>query len=249
MKESTIWVPSFVVDNSVNDLSVISDESVLVRANFLGIITWWPPGIYKTACDANTFYFPFDTQKCQISLTSYGYTTQEVDFNAFNFAGEKIAFCLTMMLSYTVLVTLLSEQLPASGKTSSLLTIYMAIVMVLCALAVILAIWVIDLFHRKDSVPIPRWQLRFTESVLLKIVCRKKKMCRLNAVGAVKIKGNGETSPASSVQVVYNDHVDLYTPLTWKDLAEILDSVLFRVYFITVVLTTVVFFTRMVLNI
>ncbi|XP_055958497.1 neuronal acetylcholine receptor subunit beta-3 [Patella vulgata] len=321
MKESKIWVPAFIVDNSVNDLSVISDESVLVRANYEGIITWWPPGIYKSACDANIFYFPFDTQTCQISLTSYGYTTQEVDLNVFKdgidlslyqpngewlmlanetsidtftnagldfrritfsfemkrrpafygvfyilpilinslltvytFAltpesGEKIAFCLTMMLSYTVLVTLLSEQLPSSGKISSVLTIYMAIVMVLCAIAVPLAIWVIDLFHRKDSEPIPKWQIQFTENVLLKIGCRKKKISRLNAVGAVKIKGDDEASPVTPVQVVYNDHVDLYTPLNWKDLASILDSVLFRVYFITVVLTTVIVFTRMVLNI
>lgn len=43
-----------------------------------GTLTWTPGGIYETSCTTDVTYYPFDTQTCSLTLTTWGYTNVEI---------------------------------------------------------------------------------------------------------------------------------------------------------------------------
>lgn len=63
----------------MNDLSAINEDTIPIRVRSDGQVTWNPPGIIVTSCDMVLSYFPFDTQQCLLSVTSAGYTIQELN--------------------------------------------------------------------------------------------------------------------------------------------------------------------------
>lgn len=76
--EDYMWRPAIVVENSVSSLEVFSDENTLIRITSSGVAFWTPGGIFQTNCDADITYYPLDTQECSISLTTWAYTSTEI---------------------------------------------------------------------------------------------------------------------------------------------------------------------------
>ncbi|XP_046583072.1 acetylcholine receptor subunit beta-like [Haliotis rubra] len=77
--ETEIWRPALVVKNAVDDLDVIASDNIPIRVNNGGNIYWNPPGIYKTHCDIDITYYPFDSQECSVIVQSWGYNLRELD--------------------------------------------------------------------------------------------------------------------------------------------------------------------------
>ncbi|KAI8761344.1 neuronal acetylcholine receptor subunit alpha-6, partial [Biomphalaria glabrata] len=77
-KNDQIWTPALVVDNSVNDLSAIHEDTIPLRVDSKGKVTWNPPALLTVSCTMDITYFPFDTQTCALQVTSFGYTIQEL---------------------------------------------------------------------------------------------------------------------------------------------------------------------------
>ena len=44
-----------------------------------GLVEWLPPGLFKTTCDVDIKYFPFDDQKCKIKFGTWAYDSNAVD--------------------------------------------------------------------------------------------------------------------------------------------------------------------------
>lgn len=65
----------------VDELAVISDDTVIIRVVNDGTLTWTPGGVYKTQCSTDVTYYPFDTQVCSLILTTWGYTNIEITLN------------------------------------------------------------------------------------------------------------------------------------------------------------------------
>ena len=61
--------------NSLNDPSeaerTMNMYNVNVNVRHDGQCTWLPPTKFKTSCDIDMQYFPFDTQTCSIKLGSW----------------------------------------------------------------------------------------------------------------------------------------------------------------------------------
>ncbi|CAG2203190.1 unnamed protein product [Mytilus edulis] len=76
--ENYVWRPALIIENSVKDISVISDENVLMRLESTGNITWTPSGIYVTHCETDVTFYPFDTQECDVTVSTWGYTSIEI---------------------------------------------------------------------------------------------------------------------------------------------------------------------------
>ncbi|XP_069116700.1 neuronal acetylcholine receptor subunit alpha-3-like [Argopecten irradians] len=76
--QSVVWRPALVVDNSVDNLNVISKPDVPMRIVNKGMVIWNPADIFRVACESDTTYYPMDTQSCVISLSSWSYTSFEV---------------------------------------------------------------------------------------------------------------------------------------------------------------------------
>ncbi|KAL3877098.1 hypothetical protein ACJMK2_034853 [Sinanodonta woodiana] len=68
--------------------------------------------------------------------------------------GERVSYSLTIMLSYTVLLTLLSSLLPSASINMPYIAIYLLGIMLLCALGTSLTALSVHLYHRRDPVPI-----------------------------------------------------------------------------------------------
>ncbi|XP_060081187.1 acetylcholine receptor subunit alpha-like [Ylistrum balloti] len=95
--EDTIWRPPIILENSVSDISVMSDDSIPIRVINDGTLSWTPSGIYVTLCETDVTFYPFDTQECDISVSTWGYTASEItlaldssplDFTYFKENGE-----------------------------------------------------------------------------------------------------------------------------------------------------------------
>ncbi|XP_048238333.1 neuronal acetylcholine receptor subunit alpha-7-like [Haliotis rufescens] len=81
--ETEIWRPSLVVKNAIDNLDVIANEHIPLRVSNEGRINWNPPGIYKTYCDIDITYYPFDFQLCSVVIQSWGYNIRELDLKKY----------------------------------------------------------------------------------------------------------------------------------------------------------------------
>ena len=55
---------------SVDSLSAIDEDTIPLRVHSSGLLTWTPPGILTVICNTDITYFPFDTQNCDIAVSS-----------------------------------------------------------------------------------------------------------------------------------------------------------------------------------
>ncbi|XP_062579396.1 neuronal acetylcholine receptor subunit alpha-2-like [Saccostrea cucullata] len=76
--ETYVWRPAIIIENSVQDISVISDKNIPMRIMSNGYITWNPAGIYLVACSCDITYYPLDEQTCTIKVSTWGYTSNEI---------------------------------------------------------------------------------------------------------------------------------------------------------------------------
>ncbi|XP_061164531.1 acetylcholine receptor subunit beta-like [Saccostrea echinata] len=76
--ETAVFTPPIVVENSVSNLGVISDTTLPIKISQTGETTWSPGDIYVTSCDIDTTFYPFDEQTCVITLTTRGYTANQI---------------------------------------------------------------------------------------------------------------------------------------------------------------------------
>ncbi|OWF44873.1 acetylcholine receptor subunit beta-like [Mizuhopecten yessoensis] len=77
--EEYVWRPSLIIDNTIEDFSVIHDKYIPMRVTSSGFVVWNPAGIYTIACSSDITYYPLDIQSCTLSLSSWAYTSDEID--------------------------------------------------------------------------------------------------------------------------------------------------------------------------
>nr|XP_011438449.2 acetylcholine receptor subunit delta-like [Crassostrea gigas] len=76
--EQFVWKPSIYVENSVEDLSVITDLYTPMRMGKFGKIRWSTSAIYKVNCESDIRFYPLDSQSCEIIITTASYTANEI---------------------------------------------------------------------------------------------------------------------------------------------------------------------------
>ncbi|XP_060564945.1 neuronal acetylcholine receptor subunit alpha-2-like [Ruditapes philippinarum] len=77
-KPADIWKPELVVDNSFDDVGVISNSDLYLRVKSTGVVEWEPPMSFVTHCTVDITYYPYDKQICSVNIISWGFTAQEV---------------------------------------------------------------------------------------------------------------------------------------------------------------------------
>ncbi|XP_060078378.1 neuronal acetylcholine receptor subunit alpha-5-like [Ylistrum balloti] len=77
--EEHVWRPALVIENSVSDISAMSDIGSPILLTTKGTLTWRLSGIFTTYCEVDISLYPFDTQICSIRVTSLGYSANEIE--------------------------------------------------------------------------------------------------------------------------------------------------------------------------
>ncbi|XP_071096250.1 neuronal acetylcholine receptor subunit alpha-10-like isoform X2 [Haliotis cracherodii] len=149
-------------------------------------------------------------------------------------SGEKMGYCLTVLLSYIVLLTLIAANLPPISSQTSIIQVYLSVVMCVGTAGTLCTIVVLRLYHQDETKPVPAWLQKVTQSFLSPLACIT---CTSNRVVSPLGKDLPEgTEKKTSPQRGYSA----------KEIAHILDKFLFRIFGIFMSLTTIAFvFTLM----
>nr|WUR05317.1 nicotinic acetylcholine receptor alpha 8 subunit [Orius laevigatus] len=73
-----IWLPDIVLYNNADGNYEVT---LMTKATlkYTGEVLWRPPAIYKSSCEINVLYFPFDEQSCTMKFGSWTYNGVQVD--------------------------------------------------------------------------------------------------------------------------------------------------------------------------
>ncbi|XP_061175589.1 neuronal acetylcholine receptor subunit alpha-3-like [Saccostrea echinata] len=73
-----LWHPPITLANSVTSLAELGSNKDLVWAKFSGTHIWRPAVILSSSCSTNPLYFPFDTQKCNLTFRAWDHISSEI---------------------------------------------------------------------------------------------------------------------------------------------------------------------------
>ncbi|XP_019754066.1 acetylcholine receptor subunit alpha-like [Dendroctonus ponderosae] len=73
-----IWRPDIVLYNNADGNFEVT-LATKATLNFTGLVEWRPPAIYKSSCEIDVEYFPFDEQTCVMKFGSWTYDGFQVD--------------------------------------------------------------------------------------------------------------------------------------------------------------------------
>ncbi|OXU25983.1 hypothetical protein TSAR_004107 [Trichomalopsis sarcophagae] len=73
-----IWLPDIVMYNNADGNYEVT---LMTKATlkYTGEVYWKPPAIYKSSCEIDVEYFPFDEQSCNMKFGSWTYNGAQVD--------------------------------------------------------------------------------------------------------------------------------------------------------------------------
>jgi len=73
-----IWLPDIVLYNNADGKYEVR---LMTKAElkYNGDVKWTPPAIYKSSCEINVEWFPFDEQNCDMKFGSWTYDAKQVD--------------------------------------------------------------------------------------------------------------------------------------------------------------------------
>uniref|UniRef100_T1IUC4 Uncharacterized protein n=1 Tax=Strigamia maritima TaxID=126957 RepID=T1IUC4_STRMM len=73
-----LWLPDIVLYNNADGSYVVTTMTKAVL-NYDGTVVWKPPAIFKSSCEIDVEYFPFDQQECFMKFGSWTYDGYMID--------------------------------------------------------------------------------------------------------------------------------------------------------------------------
>ena len=72
-----VGTPNLTICTNISNCSADGNYEVTIMTkailHYSGKVTWNPPAIYKSGCDIDVEYFPFDEQNCYMKFGSWTY--------------------------------------------------------------------------------------------------------------------------------------------------------------------------------
>lgn len=78
MNIKDIWRPHLSIKESINYIQEVGDASGLVRVHSNGTVTWPTGSVIQVFCSVDVTFFPFDSQTCTISCSSFAHSVNEL---------------------------------------------------------------------------------------------------------------------------------------------------------------------------
>ncbi|GFS22910.1 neuronal acetylcholine receptor subunit alpha-3 [Elysia marginata] len=79
--QKKVWLPDIVIENSVESQRQLGYDENVVLVDESGLVNWKPSQVIKTGCDIDVTYYPFDTQKCKIIVSTWMSTKDDIDID------------------------------------------------------------------------------------------------------------------------------------------------------------------------
>ena len=148
-------------------------------------------------------------------------------------SGERVAFSVTILLSFTVFLNVVGDNVPKTSSPMPLLCHYVVIVLVTSGIITVLNTLFHRFYHARGLEPIPRW---------LQVVLCFSAVCARN-----KVKGTvGEDkNKVVDVRVTVKKDTTRKTPILWKEAIVKLDIISFILFFISAVTLALVYIIAM----
>ncbi|XP_067671750.1 neuronal acetylcholine receptor subunit alpha-7-like [Haliotis asinina] len=136
--------------------------------------------------------------------------------------GDKVSLSMTVLLSFGVFLTQITNNMPKTSRQTSYLTIYLTILLTLSSIHVVMSVVILRMHRRQGVVPLVLQKL-----VICWKCCHSNKKLDLD---------------------VHENHIDDMNTKkctdgpTWKDVAAMLDALCLRVFFIINITCGAIFF-------
>ena len=152
-------------------------------------------------------------------------------------SGERVSYSITVLLAFSVYMTVVSENMPKTSLPVSTLSYFMLNVMFGGTMSVIINIIQLRIYNRPDTLPIPTWLSKFTKC--LQLLClktqRRKDLkgfpnkqqpnddtCNCNVESLYNVT-LGKPGPAEDTDLAQNEDSTRENSLTWTRIALSLD--------------------------
>ncbi|XP_071148581.1 acetylcholine receptor subunit alpha-like [Mytilus edulis] len=153
-------------------------------------------------------------------------------------SGEKIGYCLTVMLAYAVYLTLVADNMPTTSVHVSVLSLYNLLVLIAGILSIPITLFILKCHHESSQDPVPKWLLSTTSGFQKFLNCWRRNDKKSTKVNFLKSK------PVSTVDLMENAackiKLDDNPELTWNEISRIWDEFFFIVYMIFVIVITTI---------
>ncbi|KAH3814085.1 hypothetical protein DPMN_142567 [Dreissena polymorpha] len=90
-------------------------------------------------------------------------------------SGERIAYCITVLLSIAVFMTIDSAMLPRTSKPATIISFTLMIDIALSSAITVMAILNLRIYIKDPDSPVPKWMIAIYR-ILTCALCRKRKM-------------------------------------------------------------------------
>ncbi|KAL3309964.1 hypothetical protein Ciccas_011480 [Cichlidogyrus casuarinus] len=78
-----LWTPDIVLYNYADE-RLKEQRDVMVTVDYTGRVFWNPPAIFKSTCQIDITYFPFDVQSCYLKFASWTNDGTKLNLNTFD---------------------------------------------------------------------------------------------------------------------------------------------------------------------
>lgn len=77
--QNDIWKPDISLRNSYGTFTGLGADYYNVWFDSTGFVYWQPFQVFKSTCDVDIKYFPFDIQTCKLKFLAWSYTKKELN--------------------------------------------------------------------------------------------------------------------------------------------------------------------------
>ncbi|XP_060589509.1 acetylcholine receptor subunit alpha-like [Ruditapes philippinarum] len=154
-------------------------------------------------------------------------------------SGERVSYCVTVLLAVAVFMTIVSDMLPRSSEPVPLISYKLMMDMIISSLIVVVTILNLRVYNKDKSRPVPPW-LRSLYRIL---TCRK---CKNTKVFPLKRDNNSSkikdaTQDKGSEFHHLKDAIKKVDDITWKQISFMIDWISFTLFTTASILSFICF--------
>jgi hypothetical protein len=152
-------------------------------------------------------------------------------------AGEKMSYSITVFLAFAVFLTIISEELPTNSETTSILSFYLVLQMIIGELVLIISAVQLRLHHRKSQHHMSKFFVKIVK-VEQSLKCVNTRCTRRKVTVVEKIDGNEEKGAAKMTGNDENEEA----VIEWSDVTSAIDFICFWMFLLINITVTLFLF-------